>query len=73
VLWQHGEADELVRLDDTARGIALLRSAEVEERRYPGARHEIFFETNRDEVLADTAEFLGRVTRRVAKPQFGHP
>lgn len=63
VLWQHGEADELVRLEDTARGIALLRGAEVEERRYPGARHEIFFETNRDEVLADTTAFLERVTR----------
>ncbi|HVE67221.1 MAG TPA: lysophospholipase [Solirubrobacteraceae bacterium] len=62
VLWQHGEGDELVRLEDTARGIALLRSADVEERHYPGARHEIFFETNREEVLADTADFLDRVT-----------
>ena len=63
VLWQHGEADELVRLEDTRRGIALLRNAQVESRTYPGARHEIFFETNRDEVLADTLDFVDRVTR----------
>lgn len=63
VLWQHGDADELVRLEDTARGIALLRNAAVEQRHYPGARHEIFFETNRDEVLADTLDFVDRVTR----------
>jgi alpha-beta hydrolase superfamily lysophospholipase len=62
VLWQHGEADELVRMEDTRRGIALLRNAQLEQRSYPGARHEIFFETNRDEVLADTLDFVSRVT-----------
>jgi alpha-beta hydrolase superfamily lysophospholipase len=62
VLWQHGADDELVPVDGTRRGIALLRNADVEERIYPGARHEIFNEVNRDEVLADTAAFLVRVT-----------
>jgi alpha-beta hydrolase superfamily lysophospholipase len=62
VLWQHGADDELVPVDGTRRGIALLRNADVEERIYPGARHEIFNEVNRDEVLADTAAFLERVT-----------
>jgi alpha-beta hydrolase superfamily lysophospholipase len=62
VLWQHGADDELVPVEGTRRGIALLRNADVEERIYPGARHEIFNEVNRDEVLADTAAFLERVT-----------
>jgi alpha-beta hydrolase superfamily lysophospholipase len=60
VLWQHGEDDQLVPLDGSRRAIALLRHAQVTEKIYPGARHEIFNETNKDEVLADTAEFLGQ-------------
>jgi alpha-beta hydrolase superfamily lysophospholipase len=32
-----------------------------EERIYPGARHEVFNETNRDEVLADVVSFVRRV------------
>lgn len=63
VLWQHGDDDQLVLVDQVRRGIALLRNAEVEERIYPGARHEIFNETNRDEVLAHTTEFVERVAR----------
>ena len=64
VLWQHGTDDRLVPLEDSRRGIRLFRNAQVEERHYPGARHEIFNETNRDEVLADTVEFVDRVTAR---------
>ena len=40
------------------RQIDLLTNAEVERRIYAGARHEIFNETNRAEVLADTARFV---------------
>jgi alpha-beta hydrolase superfamily lysophospholipase len=68
VLWQHGADDELVPVEGTRRGIALLRNADVEERIYPGARHEIFNEVNRDEVLADTAAFLERVTAATLIP-----
>ena len=32
--------------------------------RYPGARHEIFNEINRDEVTAELIEWLDRVTER---------
>jgi alpha-beta hydrolase superfamily lysophospholipase len=60
VLWQHGEADALVPLAGSRRLIELLDNAEVSVRHYPGARHEIFNETNRDEVLADTASFVER-------------
>jgi alpha-beta hydrolase superfamily lysophospholipase len=62
VLWQHGADDELVPIEGTRRGIALLGNADVEERIYPGARHEVFNEVNRDEVLADTLAFVDRVT-----------
>jgi alpha-beta hydrolase superfamily lysophospholipase len=61
VLWQHGTDDQLVPLEGTRRAIDALRNADVEVRHYEGARHEIFNETNRDEVLADTAAFVERV------------
>jgi alpha-beta hydrolase superfamily lysophospholipase len=41
--------------------MALLRNADVTELSYPGARHEIFNETNKDQVLADAAGFLDRL------------
>jgi alpha-beta hydrolase superfamily lysophospholipase len=28
---------------------------------YPGAMHEIFNETNKDEVLGDVTDFIGRI------------
>jgi alpha-beta hydrolase superfamily lysophospholipase len=64
VLWQHGAEDQLVLEPETRRGIESLRAAgaDIEERIYPGARHEIFNETNRDEVLADTCAFVERVS-----------
>jgi alpha-beta hydrolase superfamily lysophospholipase len=58
VLWQHGDADELVPLPGSRRLIELLLNAEVSQHIYPGARHEIFNETNRVEVLGDTARFI---------------
>jgi alpha-beta hydrolase superfamily lysophospholipase len=61
VLWQHGEDDELVPVAGSRRLIELLTEAQVTERIYPGARHEIFNETNRDEVLADTTRFIDEV------------
>jgi alpha-beta hydrolase superfamily lysophospholipase len=64
VLWQHGADDELVLEAETRAGIETLRAggASIEEKIYPGARHEIFNETNRDEVLADTCAFVERVS-----------
>jgi alpha-beta hydrolase superfamily lysophospholipase len=58
VLWQHGQADELVPLAGSARLIELLDNAEVTVRHYPHARHEIFNEINRDEILEDTARYI---------------
>ncbi|MFE9099273.1 alpha/beta hydrolase [Actinomadura geliboluensis] len=60
VLYVHGDADELVRPADTRTGIEAIRGEGLTERLYPGARHEVFNETNRDEVLADVTAFIDR-------------
>jgi alpha-beta hydrolase superfamily lysophospholipase len=61
-LWVHGEHDQLVPLAETRGGIETLGFTELEEVVYPQARHEVFNETNKDEVLATTADFVDRVT-----------
>jgi alpha-beta hydrolase superfamily lysophospholipase len=58
VLWQHGQADQLVPLEGSRKLIELLLNAEVTTHHYPEARHEIFNETNREEVLADTVRWI---------------
>ncbi|MFD0203540.1 MULTISPECIES: alpha/beta fold hydrolase [Saccharothrix] len=64
-LWLHGDADEVVPLADTRTGTDRLRGLLFEERVYPGARHEVFNETNSAEVLADVVAFVRRVLRPV--------
>lgn len=53
VLWLHGEDDRLVPVSGTRVGIDAVQGTRFSSRLYPDARHEIFNETNRDEVLAD--------------------
>lgn len=60
-LWIHGDDDELVPIAETRTGMDRIRGMAFEERIYPGARHELFNETNADEVVADVLEFLRRV------------
>jgi alpha-beta hydrolase superfamily lysophospholipase len=62
-LWVHGEEDELVPLSATRGGIEQIRGTDLTEIVYSGARHEVFNETNRDEVLGDVRAFIGRHTR----------
>ncbi|REF35825.1 alpha/beta hydrolase [Thermasporomyces composti] len=57
-LWAHGGDDQLVPLAETQVGIDHIRGSRFTERIYPGARHEIFNETNKDEVLADVTAFI---------------
>ena len=59
-LWVHGADDQLVPIDATREGIDDLRGVVFEEKVYPGARHEVFNETNKDEVLADVTAFVRR-------------
>jgi alpha-beta hydrolase superfamily lysophospholipase len=63
-LWVHGEDDRLVPIDATREGIDALRGVGFEEKVYPGARHEVFNETNKDEVLADVTAFVDRALGR---------
>lgn len=63
-LWIHGSADPLVPIGPSRAGITLLRGGDLTERIYPGARHEVFNETNRDEVLTDVTTFVDHALTR---------
>lgn len=60
-LWIHGGEDALVPYDVTAAAFEHVRGRRFSQKVYPGARHEIFNETNQDEVLADMTSFLAEV------------
>ncbi|WP_327399726.1 lysophospholipase [Streptomyces sp. NBC_01288] len=61
LLWLHGGDDRLVPLAGSRVGVERLSGGELTERVYPGARHEVFNETNRAEVFADLIRFLDGV------------
>ncbi len=61
LLWLHGDDDRLVPLPGSRVGIEQLSGGELTEHVYPGARHEVFHETNKDGVFADLTRFLDRV------------
>lgn len=60
-LWIHGELDQLAPLEHATAAIDTIKGSALESKVYPGAQHEIFNETNKDEVLADVVAFVGRV------------
>lgn len=59
-LWIHGAEDQLVPVAATRPAIEAVRGDAFDEKLYPGARHEIFNETNKDEVIADVLAFVDR-------------
>lgn len=61
LLWLHGSDDRLVPLVGSRVGVERLNGGELTEHVYPGARHEVFNETNRAEVFADLIRFLDGV------------
>ena len=63
-LWLHGEEDALVPLAEAREAMGRIRGERFESVVYPGARHEIFNETNRSEVLAAVTSFVDRVLAR---------
>ncbi|MGH8794510.1 MAG: lysophospholipase [Stackebrandtia sp.] len=60
-MWVHGEEDKLVPLPASRVGVETIRGTDLVERIYSGARHEVFNETNKDEVLGDVKSFVDRV------------
>lgn len=65
-LWVHGAGDQLVPLPGTRVGIEAVRGEDLTERIHPEARHEVFNETNRDEVIGELTAFIDRVLSRRA-------
>jgi alpha-beta hydrolase superfamily lysophospholipase len=60
-LWVHGEDDMLVPKGPSGEGVAQLGIEGLRQVSYPGARHEVFNETNKDEVLGVVADFIDEV------------
>jgi alpha-beta hydrolase superfamily lysophospholipase len=63
-LWIHGEEDPLAPLPQAREAIARVRGSDLHEIVYPGARHEIFNETNKEEVLGDVVRFVDQALTR---------
>ncbi|MEU1275144.1 lysophospholipase [Streptomyces sp. NPDC005799] len=63
VLWLHGDDDRLVPLAGSRVGVERLSGGDLTERVFPGARHEVFHETNKAEVFAELVRFLDGVIR----------
>lgn len=65
LLFMHGEDDGLVDVEGTKRLHAECASRDKELRLWPGARHELFNETNKDEVCGHLLGWLeGRLELR---------
>jgi len=62
-LWLHGELDGLAPLEATRPVAMQIAGAVFEQKVYEGAQHEIFNETNKDEVIEDTLAFVNRQLR----------
>ncbi|MCK9247384.1 MAG: lysophospholipase [Solirubrobacteraceae bacterium] len=62
VLWVHGDEDALSPADLVEPVVGRLAGNDLRSHRYPGARHEVFNETNRDEVIGVLAAFVAEVT-----------
>jgi alpha-beta hydrolase superfamily lysophospholipase len=59
-LWIHGDQDGLAPIAHARPAVERVRGTVFEERVYEGARHEVFNETNRDQVIADVLAFIER-------------
>jgi alpha-beta hydrolase superfamily lysophospholipase len=62
-LWLHGEQDPLAPYDATAGAIEKVKGSNLEAKSYEGAMHEIFNETNKDEVIGDVTTFITKALK----------
>ena len=60
----HGEADELVPMVVAEPVVTGLAGSDFTARVVPGARHEVFNETDKDETIGAVADWIERVTAR---------
>ena len=63
-LWVHGAEDALVPVDVVRQGLAKCGGQALTQHVYAGARHEVFNEINKDEVLGDVMAFIEAVLSR---------
>ena len=61
VLFLHGDEDPYVPYQTSLMAAKAFPTHDLTVRVYPGARHEVLNETNRDEVIAEVAGFAARV------------
>jgi alpha-beta hydrolase superfamily lysophospholipase len=62
VMFLHGDADPFVPYETSMAAVKQMPTKDLTIRVYPGARHELVNETNREEVIAALAGFAERVT-----------
>ncbi len=58
VLWMHGTEDQLSPVEGARGVVEATVTGHLERRIYQDARHEIFNETNKDEVIGDLVAFI---------------
>jgi alpha-beta hydrolase superfamily lysophospholipase len=63
LLYLHGDADALVPVAASLEAVEAFPTRDRTVRVYPGARHEVFNETNRDEVIAELGAFVDHIAR----------
>ena len=61
LLWLHGDDDRLVPLAGSRVGVEELRGTDWTERIFPGARHDVFLETDKSAAFAELTAFVDRV------------
>jgi alpha-beta hydrolase superfamily lysophospholipase len=66
VLFLHGCADPFVSYETSLEAARRFPTDDLTVRLYEGARHELVNETNRDEVIAEIVDFVGRVAGSAA-------
>ena len=63
ILFCHGDADPYVDYKQSLAAVESMPAVDRTIRIYPGARHELVNETNKEEVIEDVAQFVARVAQ----------